>query len=87
MFFNLFNKGITVRTIGRSRILYKDGKKKMYVSFEWVTPDGATQVDSYSVKKWESPYQDEIITETERQHILDNIKEELERKGLTVRFY
>lgn len=87
MFFDFFSKGITVRTIDRSRILYRDGRRKMYVSFEWVMPDGATQVDSYSVKKWESPHQNEIVTEIDKQHILNDIKKELERKGLIVKFY
>lgn len=87
MFFDLFRKRITARTIDRSRILYQDGKRKMYISFEWVTPDGATQIDSYSIKRWESPYQNEIITEAEKQNILDNIKKELERKGTTVKIY
>lgn len=87
MFFGLFSKSVKVKTIDRSRILYKDGWKEMYVAFEWVNPDGATRIDTFSIKHWEPPYDQEIITETDKQKILDAIKEKLEAQGLVVRFY
>lgn len=87
MFFDLFKKRVSVKTVGRARILYRDGKRKMYVLFEWVTPDGATEVDTFSVKHWEPPYDQEVITEEEKQKILSNIKNKLEEQGVTVRFY
>lgn len=87
MFFDFLNKKVIAKTVDRSRILYKDGRKKMYISFEWVTPNGATRVDTYSVKRWEIPYDQEKIDEKEKYKILSNIKEIFEKKGLTVEFY
>lgn len=88
MFWGLFDRNrIRIIYRGRSRIIYKEGKKKMHVSFEWETPDGAVRIDTYSVRHWEPPFEDELVDTIKKQEILDNIRKDLEKRGATVRFY
>ena len=88
MLWGLLGKNrIRIKYHGRSNILYKEGKKKMYISFEWVGPDGAVRIDTYSVRHWECPFEHQLIDHIKKKEILDNLKNELERRGSIVRFY
>ncbi len=82
----IFNRGVNVWMSGREGpIIYKEGRKKMIIGSSRVVPDGAIQVNSDDIQKWEPPF-DEEITSEKKDEIMGNIRAKFESWGEIVRF-
>lgn len=69
---------------GRSGVIYQEGKKSALIEAEMMT--GPTDLVIYldSLRFWQSPYEDEIVTLDDKLRIKENVTKELEVKSLNI---
>jgi hypothetical protein len=69
------DEGFEVQLIGRGSIIYKERKKKLKIGSEWL--HGRTDyywILSDSIRKWEPPFDNDLIDSNKKEEILENIK-------------
>lgn len=83
MFFN--RKNFSVKVTGRAGLIYKEGKKLVKIDSEMLTgPDFDIVVYKNSFKRWEPPFEGDIINDIEKDRIIGNVKSDLEENGYKV---
>ncbi len=71
--------------ITSSKMLVEIGKRKMYITGEGtIIPSFYTDIKS--MKKWEEPYENEMVTVEVTNEIIDYITKESEKRGIPVIF-
>ena len=75
-----------MKILGRTGIEYTEGSKSMFVDSEFmaVTNPVVIVLIKKSIQKWDSPNEDEIVSEADRERILDNIARALQFRDLEV---
>lgn len=68
-----------------SKMLIKVGEKEMYITGEGTTIP-SFYADIKSMKKWEEPYENEMVTVKVTNEIIDYITKESEKRGIPVIF-
>ena len=69
------NEGFCLEVSGRSGLKYRENDKMMLIDSEVTTNGMAVYVPS--IKKWEPPNSEKIITDNKREIILKNIRDAL----------
>jgi hypothetical protein len=67
------DEGFSIEVLGRTGILYREGKRKLVVDSEILTGPSGMGIYSLSIAKWHQPYEVEVIDETKRKSIINNI--------------
>lgn len=70
------NSGFSIRRSDRFWLEYKEDKKVMLIGVEPGIKDLAIYISS--VKKWEPPFQNEVITDEDKEKIIKNVKDAFE---------
>jgi hypothetical protein len=65
---------------GRSGLLYKEGEKTITVDSEQLSESLGIAIFTNSIKSWDTPFNEEALSEESRSRIIDNIKKDLERQ-------
>jgi len=76
--------GFSVEVLGRTGLCYREGKRKMFVDSEVVTGPAGMVVYRDSIVRWDSPNEAEIISEAERERILNNIRDAFRSQGFEI---
>ncbi len=69
--------------ISRSKVKLTIGDKSITIVGEWFLPDGERPIFSASpddIREWDSPHNDEPISESDRKMIFDIFVEEMDNK-------
>jgi len=74
------DEGFSVEVLGRTGIEYKEGDKAAFIDSEVLASGHGIAVFTHSIKAWLPPHQNELITEKERDQIVDNIRRAMEFK-------
>ena len=82
MFFG--SKEYKVSIKGRSSVIYAEGQREARIETEMLT--GPTDLVIYfeQFRSWQPPFQNDVLSERDRQRIKSNIAKELEASGLTL---
>ncbi|HEY3373442.1 MAG TPA: Imm74 family immunity protein [Candidatus Aquicultor sp.] len=77
-------KEYKVRLRGRSAVIYEEGERKAILEAEMMA--GPTDLVIYleSLRCWQPPYENEVLSSEDKQRIKENITKELEAKGLNI---
>jgi immunity protein 74 of polymorphic toxin system len=73
--------GFSVEILGRTRLRYVELDRVACIDSEALSTPGAMVVYRHSIRSWESPHDSPLITETEREKIVDNIRLAFESLG------
>jgi len=72
------DKGFEIQIKNRGSIIYKEGKKKLCVGSEWLEDSNHYWIIADSIKKWQPPFDKDIIEVDKKEQIIENIKTALE---------
>ncbi|MBM3610901.1 MAG: hypothetical protein FJX18_05200 [Alphaproteobacteria bacterium] len=76
-----------VKALGRSGLLYQEGKKSMKIDSEMlVGPNYDIVIYKDSVKQWNPPFENDPVNEDDKNRILSNAKIDLQSGGYKVDF-
>ena len=77
------DEGFSVEVLGRTGILYKEGKRAILVDSELLAPQSPAgiAVSRNSIRSWQAPHEGEPIDDTRREAIIDNIRRAVRFKG------
>jgi len=75
------SEGFSVEVLGRTGICYREGAKKLFVDSEVLMGSEGMGIYKSSIKHWKSPAGAEDISDEERDHIVENIREAFRFQG------
>ena len=75
------DEGFSVEVLGRTGLLYTEGSKSMYIDSEILASPGGIAVIKKSIHAWNPPHNKEIIDDTKRNTIIDNIRRAFGSQG------
>ena len=67
------SEGYSVEVLGRTGLMYSEGKKSMRIDSEVLNQDEIAVVKS-SIMAWSSPHEAEAIDDNKRDTIIENIR-------------
>lgn len=71
--------------MGRTGLVYVEGNRRMLIDSEvLVTPGMTIAVNAAHVRAWDPPHEGDLVTDEERQRILENIKQALDTRDCTL---
>ena len=74
------DEGVSVEVLGRTGLLYSDKLNSIRIDSEVLTSTGIAIIKD-SIRKWNPPYEKEIVDDAKGKTIIDNIKRALIIKG------
>ncbi|RPI75903.1 MAG: hypothetical protein EHM45_14265 [Desulfobacteraceae bacterium] len=80
----IFDKEFEVQIVGRGSIIYKEGEKKLNVASEWLESTHHYWIISDSIRKWEPPFDNELVDYNKKVQIIENIKKALSHINASV---
>lgn len=80
------DSGFSVEVLGRTGMLYCEHGRKMKIDSEVLMGTKAMVIYIYSISKWLSPHEAELVDENTRQHIINNIRDAFLFSGVEVGF-
>lgn len=77
------DEGFSIRILGRTGLTYREGAKSTLVDSELLSSASSSTMAVYknSIQRWKSPHQDEIISEEDRNRIIDNLRKVFRSQG------
>jgi hypothetical protein len=78
------DEGFSVEVLGRTGLRYREGEKVMHIESEVLAGPSALEVDSSSIRNWEAPYSHEMVDETAKSRIVENIRAAFRFRGLEI---
>jgi hypothetical protein len=67
--------GFSVEVLGRTGLRYREAGRQMFVDSEVLTGPSGMAVYKDSIQKWDPPYDNVPVTNSDRDRILKNIRE------------
>lgn len=78
------SEGFSVEVLGRTGLCYRERGRQMFVDSEVLTGPEGMGIYSSSVKQWKPPHDTEMISDSERDRILQNIREVFRYQGFEI---
>jgi hypothetical protein len=78
------DEGFSVEVLGRTGLLYTERAKKLHVDSEVLAGPSGLVIYRDSITTWEPPHTDELIDESKRAAIVDNIRRAFRSDGLEI---
>jgi Immunity protein 74 len=75
------DSGFSVEVLGRTGMKYREGKKTLFIDSEVLAPGKGIAISTKSMKNWEQPHQEDLISDEKRAAIVKNIKAAMEFKN------
>lgn len=76
--------GFSVEVLGRTGICYREAGRQMFVDSEVLTGPSAMAVYKDTIQKWDPPYENLPVTDSERDRILNNIRDAFRSQGFEI---
>jgi hypothetical protein len=73
--------GFSVEVLGRTGLRYSESGRQMFVDSEVVTGPSGMAVYKDTLQKWDPPYDNVPVTDSDRDRILNNIREAFRSQG------
>jgi hypothetical protein len=68
------DSGYSVEVLGRTGMKYREGEKSMLVDSEVLSTGKGIQIFTKSIKEWDPPHHEELISPEKKAAIVDNIR-------------
>ena len=75
------DSGFSVEVLGRTGLRYSEGARTAFVDSEVLAEPGAILVYRDSMKRWDPPNQSDVLDDSDRERIIENIKHAFEFRG------
>ncbi len=76
--------GFSVEVLGRTGLRYCEGGRQMFVDSEVLTGPSGMAVYKDTIQKWDPPYDKVPVTDSDRDRILNNIREAFRSQGFEI---
>jgi len=76
--------GYTVEVLGRTGLAYREEGRCMFVDSEVLAPPAGILVYQDTIRDWQPPHQEHLLSDGERSRILENILKALGSQGIGV---
>jgi Immunity protein 74 len=73
--------GFSVEVLGRTGLRYCEGGRQMFVDSEVLTGPSGMAVYKGTIQKWDPPYDNVPVTHSDRDRILNNIRDAVRSQG------
>jgi hypothetical protein len=80
----MFNNKFKIKIHGRAGLTYKEGKKSVSIDSEMLFSEYNMVIYTNSIKSWNPPFDNEMLTEENKKRIISNIKKDFEKTGIKV---
>ena len=84
MFVIQSDEGFSVKVLGRAGLLYTEGSKSLHADSEILTGPSGLVIYTYSIKSWDPPHDSEVIDESKRDAIVENIRRAFRSQGVEI---
>jgi len=78
------DEGFSVEVLGRTGLLYTEGSKKLRIDSEVLSGPSGLGIYKNSIKSWDIPQKNELIDESKRDTIVDNIRRAFRFRGVEI---
>jgi Immunity protein 74 len=76
--------GFSVEVLGRTGLRYREAGRQMFVDSEVLTGPSGIAVYKDTIQKWDPPYDNVPVTDSDRDRILKNIREAIRLQGFEI---
>ena len=76
--------GFSVEVLGRTGLCYREGDRSLKVDSEVLMGPTGTVIDASSIRTWAPPHEKEVIEDTRRKQIVENIKAAFRFQGFEI---
>ena len=76
--------GFSVEVLGRTGLRYREEGRQMFVDSEVVTGPSGMTVYKDTIQKWDPPYDSVPVTDSDRDRILNNIRDAFRSQGFGI---
>ena len=83
---NLYNSsdGFSVEVLGRTGLRCGQANRQMFVDSEVLTGPSGMAVYKDTIQKWDPPYENVSVLDSDRDRILNNIREAFRSQGFEI---
>lgn len=78
------DEGFSVEVLGRTGVLYSEGEKTMRIDSEVLAGPAGLVIYTDSIVCWASPHENELLDETTRRVVVENIRKAFRFRGLEI---
>ena len=71
-------------SVGRTRLYYREASPQMFVDSEVLTGPSGMAVYKDTIQKWDPPYENVSVLDSDRDRILNNIREAFRSQGFEI---
>lgn len=76
--------GFSVEVLGRTGLRYCEADRQMFVDSELLTGPSAMAVYKDTIQNWDPPYDNVPVTDSDRDRILNNIRDAFRSQGFEI---
>ena len=78
------SEGFSVEVLGQTGLTYRDKGREMFIDSEVLSGPAGMAVYRDTISCWKPPHDDEIISDDEKEHIMQNIREVFRFQGFEI---
>jgi hypothetical protein len=78
------DEGFSIEVLGRTGLLYTEEDKSLSIDSEVLAGPSGLVVYKNSIKAWNPPHNNELIVESKRNAIIENIRRAFRFRGLEI---
>jgi hypothetical protein len=76
--------GFSVEVLGRTGLCYREADRQMFVDSEVLTGPSGIAVYKDTIQKWDPPFDNIPVTDSDRDRILNNIRDAFRSQGFEI---
>ena len=73
-----------MEVLGHTGLRYRESGRQMFIDSEVLTGPSGIAVYKDTIQKWDSPYDNVPVTDSDRDRILKNIREAIRLQGFEI---
>jgi hypothetical protein len=78
------SNGFSVEVLGRTGLRYREERRQMFVDSEVLIGTSGIAVYKDTIRKWDPPYNNVPVTDSDRDRILKNIRDAFRSHGFEI---
>jgi hypothetical protein len=78
------SEGFSVEVLGRTGLRYREAGREMFVDSEVLTGPSGMAVYKDTIEKWDPPHENVKLTNSDRDRILENIRDAFRFQGFEI---
>ena len=76
--------GFSVKVLGRTGLRFREAGRQMFVDWEVLIGPSGMAVYEDTIQKWDPPNENVLVTDSDRDRILKNIRDAFRSQGFEV---